>query len=217
MKFVHTRIVLFTLLLTFSMALHGQDMGNVGFRAGVTMPNGILGTLLKPGNGFGIQFNSTYTFQVRKRFTIDYANFKSSGASLISENYDNTIGGISPAIFTIKKLSRVDASYGLDYKIFPEKLPWFYCGPEVLIGGDAVNLEYVSMASGGFEQSSELLIHTAYKLNFGYEKSFGPMNIFGEYSIMRMVTEYYDINAQNIPNGGIYHFINHKFTVGIKF
>jgi hypothetical protein len=43
------------------------------------------------------------------------------------------------------------------------------------------------------------------------------MNIFGEYSIMRMVTEYYDINAQNIPNGGIYHFINHKFTVGIKF
>jgi len=217
MNTLKLKISLLVLWMSTSFISLGQDFGKIGVRAGATMPQGILGTLVNPGKGFGIQINSTYFFQVRGRFTIDYAKYQSEGKSMLTDMYDYNLGERTPATLTFNRFSSVDATLGLDFKILPEKLPWFYCGPEVLIGADAANMEYVSQATGLIDASSEMFVHSAYKLNFGFEKSFGPINIFGEYAIMRMLTEYYDINAQNKTNGGMYHFINHKFTIGLKF
>ncbi len=220
MKFVHKRILLCTLLFTFSLTSHGQDMGNVGFRAGYTMPTGILGTLLKPGVGFGIQFNSTYFYQVRGRFTADVVKYNPSNLGTITKIYNDNSGQVENADFTCKNFSTLDGSIGLDYKILPDLLPWFYCGPEVLVGMDLASFTY-SNPTYLNEIGAEPYLHTAFKLNVGFEKSFGALNVFGEYSLMRMSSEIYDSeNANNylgIDEDYMFNYINHKFTVGIKF
>ncbi|MFM6933860.1 MAG: hypothetical protein ACKOXP_00305 [Flavobacteriales bacterium] len=219
MKFKKTRIVLASFLFMSSLVVQGQDMGKFGIRVGTTMPQGILGQLVNPGKGIGIQFNKTYFFQVRGRFTVDYAKYNSSGYAFQTVMYDyNNQESNAPATLTFNRFSTVDATLGLDYKVFPDKLPWFYCGPEVLMGADAIDYKYVSNAPGGStEFGTTMFIHSGYKLNFGFEKSFGFLNVFGEYSIMRMMAEYYDVNETHPANGGIYHFINQKLTIGIKF
>ncbi|MFZ9586527.1 MAG: hypothetical protein ACO29U_02935, partial [Crocinitomicaceae bacterium] len=160
MKFVHKRILLCTLLFTFSLTSHGQDMGNVGFRAGYTMPTGILGTLLKPGVGFGIQFNSTYFYQVRGRFTADVVKYNPSNLGTITKIYNYNSGQVENADFTCKNFSTLDGSIGLDYKILPDLLPWFYCGPEVLVGMDLASFTY-SNPTYLNEIGAEPYLHTA--------------------------------------------------------
>lgn len=220
MKFEKIRFVLFTFLLSCSMVVHSQDMGNVGIRAGVTMPNGILGTLLNPGKGVGIQFNSTYFYQVRGRFTADVVKYNPSNLGTITKIYNYNSGQVENADFTCQNFSTFDGSIGLDYKILPDLLPWFYCGPEVLVGMDLARFTY-SNPTFLYDLGTEPFLHTAFKLNFGFEKSFGALNVFGEYSVMRMSSEIYDSeNANNylgIEEDYMFNYINHKMTLGIKF
>jgi hypothetical protein len=67
------------------------------------------------------------------------------------------------------------------------------------------------------EKSGESFLHTAFKLNFGFEKSFGPLNIFGEYSLMRMRSQIYDTENTYQPDQPMFTYLSHRFTVGIKF
>jgi hypothetical protein len=206
--------------MSTSLVSFGQDYGKFGIRAGATMPSGILNTLLKNGVGLGIQANSSYFYQVRGRFTADMVKYNSTNQSIVTNIYNYNSNQVENVDFTCRTFSTLDGSLGLDYKILPDQLPWFYCGPEILVGMDLAGFTY-SNANFLKNENVETFLHTAFKLNFGFEKSLGPINIFGEYSLMRMSSEIYDTqNANNYTGQNedyMFNYINHKLAIGIKF
>ena len=220
MNTLKLKISLLTLWMSISLVSFGQDYGKFGIRVGTTMPSGILNTLLTKGVGLGIQANSDYFYQVRGRFSADFLKYTPSnlGYSTMIYNYNN--GMVEAANLTCRNFATLDGAIGLDYKILPERFPWFYCGPEVLIGMDLASFTY-SNPNFLEEKSGESFLHTAFKLNFGFEKSFGPLNIFGEYSLMRMKSQIYDTENANgylgQPQEYMFNYYSHRITVGIKF
>jgi hypothetical protein len=216
MNTLKLKISLLTLWMSISLVSFGQEYGKFGIRVGTTMPSGILNTLLTKGVGLGIQANSDYFYQVRGRFSADFLKYTPSnlGYSTMIYNYNN--GMVEAANLTCRNFATLDGAIGLDYKILPVRFPWFYCGPEVLIGMDLASFTY-SNPNFLEEKSGESFLHTAFKLNFGFEKSFGPLNIFGEYSLMRMRSQIYDTENTYQPDQPMFTYLSHRFTVGIKF
>ncbi len=216
MNTLKLKISLLTLWMSISLVSFGQDYGKFGIRVGTTMPSGILNTLLTKGVGLGIQANSDYFYQVRGRFSADFLKYTPSNLGYSTTIYNN--GMVEAASLTCRNFATLDGAIGLDYKILPERFPWFYCGPEVLIGMDLASFTYSnSNPIILVEKSGESFLHTAFKLNFGFEKSFGPLNIFGEYSLMRMRSQIYDTENTYQPDQPMFTYLSHRITVGIKF
>ncbi len=212
------KVSLLALWMSTSFISLGQDYGKFGIRAGVTMPSGILNTLLSKGVGLGIQANSNYFYQVRGRFTAEAMKYTPSNQAYATTIYNYHTDMIEAADLTCRTFATLDGAIGLDYKILPDQLPWFYCGPEVLIGADFAGFTYTNP---NFLDNLNVatFLHTAFKLNFGFEKTLGPINIFGEYSIMRVKSQIYDVQKPSAysTNETMFNFYSHKFTVGIKF
>ncbi|MBP5995185.1 MAG: hypothetical protein KA736_05735 [Crocinitomicaceae bacterium] len=220
MNIFKLKISILTLWMSTSLVSFGQDYGKFGIRTGLTMPTGVLNTLIKGGVGLGIQANSNYFYQVRGRFTADVVKYNTTNQSTITNIYNYNTNQVENVDFTCRTFSTLDGSIGLDYKILPDKLPWLYCGPEVLLGADFASFTY-SNPNFLENTSGDLFLHTAFKLNLGFEKSFGALNVFGEYSLMRMSSEIYDTeNANNYTGQNedyMFNYMNHKLTLGIKF
>jgi hypothetical protein len=130
--------------MSTSLVSFGQDYGKFGIRAGATMPSGILNTLLTKGVGIGIQANSDYFYQVRGRFTAEAIKFAPSNQAYVTSIYNYNTDMIEAADLTCRNFATLDGSIGLDYKILPDQLPWFYCGPEVLVGMDLAGFTYTN-------------------------------------------------------------------------
>jgi hypothetical protein len=212
------KIFLLTLWISTSFVSLGQDFGKFGIRAGATMPSNILNTLLSKGVGLGIQANSSYFYQVRGRFTAEAIKYTPSDQAYVTSIYNYNTSMIEVADLTCRNFATLDGAIGLDYKILPDQLPWFYCGPEVLVGMDLAGFTY-SNANFLDNLSVATFLHSAFKLNFGFEKSLGPINIFGEYSLMRTKSQIYDVQKPSAYSNGetMFNYYSHKFTVGIKF
>jgi hypothetical protein len=204
-------LFLFCLL---SVHAFGQDVGNVGIKAGMSIPNNLVGNLVKPGKGLTLQFNSKYFYQVRGRFTMAY--YKYAPSDSILNTYSNYNGTIVPATLSFSKFNAIDLSMGLDYNPF-KKLPELYFGPELFAGLDMATYIF---KEGDFDPitigESRAFGHGGIRFNLGFEKSLGKIALFAEYSISKNYSENYNA-AYSSSLLNIISATYQQFGLGIRF
>lgn len=215
--------LLFCLLGTQAFA---QDIGTVGIKAGVSVPNNLLSNLVKPGKGMVVQFNSKYFYQVRGRFSIEYYKYTPSDSVLntFTETYAYDPFSsmytyiIVPATLSYSKFNSIDVSMGLDYNPF-KKFPEVYFGPEVFAG-----LDQTSYTSKVYENVFDPLItgdkrsfvHGGIRFHLGLEKVFGKITFFTEYSISKNYSENYNVSYSS-SDLILISTDYHQFGLGIRF
>lgn len=219
MKLTLIKRCFLVLVLANCPCVFGQTDGTKGIHVGLSMPTGMLNTLLNTGKGIGINMNSGYFYQVRSRFSADISSYESSGVGYTTRSYDSNIGQTINSSLNCKFFATLDGGLGLDYKLLPNMIPSFYCGPEMIVGLDFANLYYTgtNYYYGGYVQK---FIHTGLRINVGLEKKLGKVEVFGEYSITRMRSENYDYNGQDYygPTKSVFaKFLNQKICLGIRF
>jgi hypothetical protein len=217
------KFLLFCLLGTQAF---GQEIGTVGIKAGVSIPNNLLSNLVKPGKGMVVQFNSKYFYQVRGRFSIEYYKYAPSDSILntFTETYayDPFAGMytyvIVPATLRYSKFNSIDVSMGLDYNPF-KKIPELYFGPQIFAGLD--NTIYTSTVYEDpfnpiINGDKRSFIHGGIRFHIGLEKAFGKIAFFTEYSISKNYSENYNTTY----SGSNLYLIStdyHQFGIGIRF
>jgi hypothetical protein len=216
MQFSTKMIRNFLLFCLLGTQVFAQDIGTVGIKAGVSFPNNLVGNLVNPGKGLVLQFNSKYFYQVRGRFTIAYYKYAPSDSVL--NTFSNYNGTIVPATLIFSKFNSIDLSMGFDYNPF-RKLPELYFGPELFAGLDMTS--YTSKVYDSFFDpiiigDSRPFGHGGIKLNVGFEKPFGKITLFTEYSIAKNYSENYNAAySSSILN--IISATYHQFGLGIRF
>jgi hypothetical protein len=226
MQFFTKTIRNFLLFCLLGTQAFGQEIGTVGIKAGVSIPNNLLSNLVKPGKGMVVQFNSKYFYQVRGRFSIEYYKYSPSDSILntFTETYayDPFAGMytnvIVPATIKYNKFNSIDVSMGLDYNPF-KKIPELYFGPEVYAGLD--NTSYTSTVyedpfNPMINGDKRSFIHGGIRFHIGLEKAFGKIAFFTEYSISKNYSENYNTTY----SGSDLYLIStdyHQFGIGIRF
>jgi hypothetical protein len=216
----------FLFLCLLSNQAFGQDVGTVGIKAGISMPNNLVSNLVKPGKGIVLQFNSKYFYQVRGRFSIEYYKYAPSDSifNTFSETYaydpfSNVYHNvIVPATLSFSKFNSIDVSMGLDYNPF-KKIPELYFGPEVFAG-----LDQTAYTSKVYEDpfnptvigDTRTFIHGGIRLHIGLEKAFGKIAFFTEYSFSKNYSENYNTTNSN-SNLSLINTDFHQFGIGIRF
>ena len=217
MQFFKKTIRYFLLFCLLGTQAFGQEIGTVGIKAGVSIPNNLLSNLVKPGKGIVMQFNSKYFYQVRGRFSIEYYKYAPSDSIL------NTYTGmysyiIVPATLKYNKFNSIDVSMGLDYNPF-KRIPELYFGPQVFAGLD--NTSYTSKVyEDPFNPTvigdTRTFIHGGIRLHIGLEKAFGKIAFFTEYSFSKNYSENYNTTNSN-SNISLINSNFHQFGIGIRF
>jgi hypothetical protein len=216
-------LFLFCLLST---QIFGQDVGTFGIKAGMSVPNKLVGNLVNPGKGLVLQFNSKYFYQVRGRFSIEYYKYAPSDSILntFTETYayDPFAGVytnvIVPATLTYNKFNSIDVSMGLDYNPF-KKFPELYFGPQIFAGLD--NTIYTSTVYEDpfnpiINGEKRSFIHGGIRFHIGLEKALGKIAFFTEYSISKNYSENYNTT---FSSSDLYLISTdyHQFGIGIRF
>lgn len=216
-------IFLFCLLSTQAF---GQEVGTVGIKAGMSVPNKLVGNLVNPGKGLVLQFNSKYFYQVRGRFSIEYYKYAPSDSifNTFSESYyydpfSNMYHDvIVPATLSFSKFNSIDVAMGLDYNPF-KKIPELYFGPEVFAG-----LDKTTFTSKVYENTFDPIItgdarsfaHGGIRFHLGFEKAFGKIAFYTEYSIAKNYSENYNVTySSSLLN--LISTTYHQFGLGIRF
>lgn len=216
-----TSVKRYFLLLVSTISLTGfsQINGSRGVHVGLTLPTGILNSLVNTGKGIGVNTNSAYFYQVRTRFSADISVYKPNNVGLITGAYDYNANDYILATLICKDFVSLDLGAGLDYKVLPNMFPALYCGPEMIVGLDYANLYYTATnyySGGGFQR----FVHGGVKLNVGLEKKIGKIDVFGEVSFAVMRSQNYDYNYDSYytTNKRPYcKFTNQKISFGIRF
>jgi hypothetical protein len=218
-------LFLFCLL---SVHAFGQDVGTVGIKAGMSVPNNLVSNLVNPGKGLTLQFNSKYFYQVRGRFSIEYYKYAPSDSILntFSETYyydpfSNMYQDIIvPATLSYSKFNSIDLAMGLDYNPF-RNLPELYFGPELFAG-----LDQTSYTSKVYENIFDPIIisdtrtfaHGGIRFHLGFEKAFGKIAFFTEYTLAKNYSEDYNVVSSNSSSAlSIISTTYHQFGLGIRF
>jgi hypothetical protein len=204
----------------------GQEIGTVGVKAGVSIPNNLLSNLVKPGKGMVLQFNTKYFYQVRGRFSVEYYKYAPNDSVLntFSESYyydpfTNVYHNVVvPATLKYNKFNSIDVSMGLDYNPF-KKIPELYFGPQIFAG-----LDRTSYTSKVYENSfdpivnstSRTFIHGGIRMHIGFEKAFGKIAFYTEYSISKNYSENYNTTYSS-SNLNLISSDYHQFGIGIRF
>jgi hypothetical protein len=226
MQFFTKTIRYFLLFCLLGTQAFGQEIGTVGIKAGVSIPNNLLSNLVKPGKGIVMQFNSKYFYQVRGRFSIEYYKYAPSDSILNTYTetyaYDPFSGMYSyiivPATLKYNKFNSIDVSMGLDYNPF-KRIPELYFGPQVFAGLD--NTSYTSKVyEDPFNPTvigdTRTFIHGGIRLHIGLEKAFGKIAFFTEYSFSKNYSENYNTTNSN-SNISLINSDFHQFGIGIRF
>jgi hypothetical protein len=226
MQFFKKTIRYFLLFCLLGTQAFGQEIGTVGIKAGVSIPNNLLSNLVKPGKGIVMQFNSKYFYQVRGRFSIEYYKYAPSDSILNTYTetyaYDPFSGMYSyiivPATLKYNKFNSIDVSMGLDYNPF-KRIPELYFGPQVFAGLD--NTSYTSKVyEDPFNPTvigdTRTFIHGGIRLHIGLEKAFGKIAFFTEYSFSKNYSENYNTTNSN-SNISLINSDFHQFGIGIRF
>lgn len=209
------------LVLANCLSALGQFNESRGFHVSMSMPTGILNTMLTAGKGIGVNINSAYVYQVRSRFSGDISTNKSSGVGYGTQVYDFNIGETKNVFLICERMVSFNGGAGLDYKILPNMLPAFYCGPEMIFGVDYAQIYYSnSNANLGIGGGLNRFVHGGVRINLGLEKKIGKVDVFGEYSISRMWAQNYDYQYSTYygPDKALNcKFSSQKLTFGIRF
>jgi hypothetical protein len=216
----------FLLLCLLSTQAFCQDVGTVGIKAGISMPNNLVGNLVNPGKGLVLQFNSKYFYQVRGRFSIEY--YKYAPSDSIFNTFSETFAYdpfsnvyhyvIVPATLSFSKFNSIDVSMGLDYNPF-KKIPELYFGPQVFAGLDQTTYTskvYDSSFDPIITSDTRSFIHGGVRLHIGIEKALGKIALFTEYSIAKNYSENYNA-AYSSNTLNIISATYHQFGLGIRF
>lgn len=193
----------------FSFFSYGQDMGKRTLKVGASVPTGLLANLVKTGKGGSFLINSNYVYQVRSRFSIEFYQYTPNDSAF--HTYSD-YSGVYPVDLLYTKFNSLDIGFGLDYNPFQQRIPELYFGPQLFIGSDrtaySVN-DFTNISS-----NQRRFIHAGFKVHVGYEKMFGNITLFSEYSFGKHVSENY--NIQNTDK--IFTTTNlHQIGLGFRF
>lgn len=204
--------ILFILFL-FSTYAFGQSLGKTGLKASIVIPTAPLSNYVTTGKGLSLQFNSTYFFQVRGRFSFDYIKYSLQDSAF--QTYMRSGSQILPASMQYTKYSTIDMNYGMDFNPFKLKLPAVYFGPQVFIGADAGS--YIRKDNMyGTDNDVGVFFHLGYKVHLGYEKKVGKITFFGEYTFSKVAfTE--NINIPTYSINSLTQYNRHQIGLGIRF
>jgi hypothetical protein len=194
----------------FSFYSFGQEMGKTTVKVGASLPNGLLGNLVKSGKGVSLQFNSDYIYQVRSRFSIEYYTYAPNDSAF--QTY-SSVGGVNPYDLFFKKFNSIDLCFGLDYNPFQQLIPELYFGPELFLGSDRTTFTVDDFTNNVYT-NTERFIHAGFKVHVGYEKTIGKLTLFTEYSFGKAIAENY--NIRYYPR----NFVStnyHQLGLGIRF
>ncbi len=202
-------------LCLISAPVLGQDVGTVGIRAGYSMPNNLVSNLVNPGKGIVFQFNSKYFYQVRGRFSIEYYKYTPSDSVL--HTYAIQSSTVQAANLSFSKFNSIDACMGLDYTPFQKSIPELYFGPQLFAGLD--NTAYKWVVYDFFNpytiNDERFFIHGGIRFHLGYEKAFGNLTVYSEYTFSKTISENYNIGY---TTGNLIINTNyHQFGLGIRF
>ncbi|MFM1947827.1 MAG: hypothetical protein RL207_2110 [Bacteroidota bacterium] len=197
----------------FSTPIFGQSLGKVGLKASFVIPDAPLSNYVTTGKGLSLQFNSTYFFQVRGRFSIDYIKYSPLDSAF--QTYMKYGGDILPASLQYTKYSTIDVNYGMDFNPFKSKIPEIYFGPQVFMGADAgsyIEKDFIN----GTDNDNGVFFHVGYKFHLGYEKKVGKITFFGEYTFSKVA--YTDnINIPTYYFNPTTQYNRHQMGIGIRF
>lgn len=204
--------ILFFLCL-FSVPVFGQSLGKTGLKASLVIPSAPLSNYVTTGKGLSLQFNSTYFFQVRGRFSIDYIKYGLQDSAF--QTYTRYSSEIIPATLQYTKYSTIDVNYGMDYNPFKLRIPELYFGPQVFIGTDRGS--YIQKDNiNGINNEDGVFYHLGYKFHLGFEKKVGKITFFGEYTFSKVV--YTDnINIPTYILNSTTQYNRHQIGLGIRF
>lgn len=204
--------ILFFLCL-FSVSVFGQSLGKTGLKASLVIPSAPLSNYVTTGKGLSLQFNSTYFFQVRGRFSFDYIKYSLQDSAF--QTYMKYSSEILPASIQYTRYSTIDMNYGMDYNPFKGKIPEFYFGPQVFMGADAGS--YIQKDNvNGTNNEDGVFFHLGYKFHLGFEKKVGKITFFSEYTFSKVV--YTDnINIPTYSLNSTTQYNRHQIGLGIRF
>jgi hypothetical protein len=195
----------------FSFYSFGQEMGKTTIKVGTSLPNGLLGNLVKSGKGVALQFNSDYVYQVRSRFSIEYYTYAPNDSAFSTYS---SVGGVHPYDLFFEKFNSLDVSFGLDYNPFQQLIPELYFGPELYLGSDRTSFTVNDPTNLDIYSDSRRFIHGGFKVHVGYEKTIGKLTLFTEYNFGKAIAENYNIHyyPRNFVSTNY-----HQLGLGIRF
>jgi hypothetical protein len=221
MKSTVTKRCFLVLVLANCLTGFGQIGESRGFHVSMSMPTGILNSMLNAGKGIGVNINSAYFYQVRSRLSGNLSTNKSSGVGYSTQVYDFNLGETKNVFLICERMVSLNGGAGLDYKLLPNMLPAFYCGPEMIVGVDYAQIYYSNSNSNlGIGSGLDRFVHGGFRFNFGLEKKIGKVDVFGEYAFSRMWAQNYDYQYSEYygPDKTLNcKFFSQKLTFGIRF
>lgn len=194
----------------FSFCSFGQDMGKRTLKVGASLPDGLMGNLVKSGLGVSYQYNTDYFYSVRGRFSIDYYRYAPNDSAFHTYN---SVSGINQYDLFFKKFNSLDVSFGLDYNPFQQTMPELYFGPQLFLGTDRTEFMVDDFVNISYSDEQRF-IHFGFKVHVGYEKMIGKLTLFTEYSFGKAIAENY--NYRYYPR----NFVStnyHQLGLGIRF
>ncbi|MFM6933859.1 MAG: hypothetical protein ACKOXP_00300 [Flavobacteriales bacterium] len=215
----------FLLICLFCFNSFGQEVGTMGIKAGMSIPNKLVGSLVNPGKGLVIQFNSRYFYQVRGRFSVEYYKYTPSDSAFNTfstyssfNSFSNFTTVIVPATLSFSKFNSLDLSTGLDYNPF-KNIPEVYFGPDLFAGIDKTiytSVVYQTPNNPTTSSDARIFFHGGLRFHLGYEKVLGKITAYTEYSISKNYSENYNPSYSS-STLNLISTTYHQFGLGIRF